>query len=101
MSHTQNIVQMSITDDSGQRRGEIVKCGLLAIALILSTTQYYLSIYNMFCAGVYVSPECEAVSLQQFVLVRLQLAARLRVAALLHFYAGNIAPYHVVSRTQM
>ena len=55
----------------------------------------------MLCAGVYVSPECEAVSLQQFVLVRLQLAARHGVAALLHFYAGNIAPCSVQSRCDM
>ena len=46
----------------------------------------------MLYAGIYVSPECEAVRLQQFVLVRLQLAATHRVGALLHFYAGNIFP---------
>ena len=65
--------------------------------------QYTISTINnyMLCAGVYVSPECEAVSLQQFVLVRLQLAARHRVAALLHFYAGNIAPCGVQNRCDM
>ena len=54
----------------------------------LSTTQYLL--YFLY-AGIYVSPECEAVTLQQFVLIRLQLAATHRVGALLHFYAGNIS----------
>ena len=85
---------LSVTNDSGAEGANfgLLIAGNTQYQQCLSLTYLLHNIYYMLYAGIYVSPECEAVTLQQFVLIRLQLAARHRVGALLHFYAGNISP---------